>query len=89
LPCNLHLYDGKAKILGKYGIKGKDAANALMLMSTLGTTRRMTRALNLDGDLSWLDDTVENETAGEEEKQDQPEEATVDAAEIRVETGGR
>ena len=85
LPRNLHLYDSKAKMLGKYGIKGKDAANALMLMSTLGTTRRMTRALNLDGDLSWLDDTVENETAGEEEKQDQPEEATADAAALKDE----
>jgi len=42
LPRNLHLYDSKAKMLGKYGIKGKDAANALMLMSTLGATRRMT-----------------------------------------------
>lgn len=85
LPRNLHLYDTKAKMLGKYGIKGKDAANALMLMSTLGTTRRMTKALNLDGDLSWLDDTVENETAGEEEKQDRPEEATVDAAALKDE----
>lgn len=35
LPRNLHIYDSRAKMLGRYGIKGKDAASALMLMYPL------------------------------------------------------
>ena len=79
LPRDLHIYDSKAKLLGKYGIRGKDAANALMLMSTLGTVRRSTGALNLDGNLDWLDDTAAQKPT---EEADEP---AVDAAALKDE----
>lgn len=79
LPRDLHIYDSKAKLLSKYGIRGKDAASALMLMSTLGTIRRSTNALNLDGNLGWLDDTAAQEPT---EEADEP---AVDAAALKDE----
>lgn len=74
LPRDLHLYDSKAKMLGKYGIKGKDAAAMLMLMTALGTTRRSNKALNLKGDVSYLFDFDAEEGVKSHKKQEQPEE---------------
>lgn len=54
LPSNLHVYDERAKMLGKYGIRGKDAASLLVLMSALATTRRHAKALNLDTDIEAM-----------------------------------
>ena len=51
-------------MLGRYGIKGKEAASALMLMSTLGTVRHGSDALNLDTDIDAI--------LGEEEKKETP-----------------
>ena len=80
LPRDLHIYDSRAKMLGKYGIRGKDAANALMLMSTLSTARRSSTALNLDGDLDWLDDTLADKKPTEE-----ADEPAADAAALKDE----
>ena len=46
LPRDLRLYNNKAKLLMEYGIRGKDAAQMLILMSTMATVRRQTRVLN-------------------------------------------
>ena len=51
LPDDLHIYDDRAKMLGKYGIRGKDAASLLMLMSTAATMRHSLSALNLNPDI--------------------------------------
>ena len=64
LPRNLHIYDSRAKMLGRYGIKGKDAASALMLMSTLAAVRHSSNDLNLDTDIDAI--------LGEEEKKETP-----------------
>ena len=82
LPRNLHVYDGKAKLLGKYGIRGKDAAAALMLMSTLGMNRRSAEALNFDADLDFGHDEME---AGPREKTEEKENQTVSLEELRAE----
>ena len=54
LPRDLHFYDSRAKYLGKYGIRGKDAAAMLMLMNTVGFARRSIEALNLDEEIAPL-----------------------------------
>jgi len=51
-------------MLARYRIKGKEAASALMLMSTLGTVRHGSDALNLDTDIDAI--------LGEEEKKETP-----------------
>lgn len=48
LPRDLRLYNNKARLLMDYGVRGKDAAQMLILMSTMSTVRRQTRALNLE-----------------------------------------
>ena len=82
LPRNLHVYDSKAKLLGKYGIRGKDAAAALMLMSTLGMNRRSAEALNFDADLDFGRDEME---AGPREKTEKKENQSVSLEELRAE----
>jgi len=56
LPRELQIPSGSVKTLGKYGIRGKDAATVLMLMSTLASARVPSKALNLNGDISFLYD---------------------------------
>ena len=53
-PSDFHLYDGKARLLGKYGIRGKEAASMLMLMSVLRTNSRFIKARNLSMDMNRL-----------------------------------
>ena len=64
LPRDMDIYGCRAKLLGKYGIRGKDAAWLIVLMSCLGTTRRECKALNLDGDAHLWGD-VNSERAAE------------------------
>lgn len=54
LPSDLHIYDDKVKKLSRYGIRGKDEALTLMLMSTLASTRHSLNAINLDSDIDLL-----------------------------------
>ena len=61
LPANLHLYDDRARKLGKYGIRGKDAAMLLMMMSVLSTARRSLHALNLETNAAGILDALESE----------------------------
>lgn len=77
LPENLHIYNERAKTLGKYGVRGKDAAWLLMLMSTLATARRSLEPLNLD----WIDEKLQgdaSDSAREEKKDDLPKELQTD-----------
>ena len=85
MPRKLDSYAGKARMLGKYGIKGKDAATVLMLMSTLGAACRTLKALNLVGDLSWLDYDPEDETEEEPEEAEEPTEGLEDTAALKDE----
>lgn len=48
LPTDLQIYNDQTGMLSRYGIRGKDAAAVLMLMSTLATIRRSIEAWNLD-----------------------------------------
>lgn len=50
MPRDLHLYDRRAKALGKYGLHGKDAVCMLSVMSTLAYARWQRPAVNLDSD---------------------------------------
>ncbi|MGX8703360.1 MAG: hypothetical protein ACSW8H_02780 [bacterium] len=70
LPDNLQVYNDRAKMLGKYGIRGKDAALLLMLMSTLATTRRSLKPLNLEMDVDKLFD---GDFTAEPEEEKQPQ----------------
>jgi len=82
LPRDLHLYNSKAKMLGKYGIKGKDASALLMLMSALGTARRSSKALNLKGNVNLLFDLDDEEWLKSHRESEPPEE---DAETLKVE----
>jgi len=79
LPRYLHIYDNKAKLLAKYGIKGKDAAAMLVLMSTLGSVRRSMKAHNLKGETELmlkageLYEESSDETAEEPPKVEKPD----------------
>lgn len=48
MPRNMHQYDSKLKILGKYGIRQNKAIAMLYCMLALGNARRSTRALNFE-----------------------------------------
>jgi len=78
LPGNLHIYNDKAKLLGQYGIRGKDASAALMMMSTLASARHSATALNLDADLDLILGDENTPLAQEGEKLD------VDALEAEI-----
>lgn len=79
LPRNLHIYDERARMLGKYGIKGKDAATTLMLMSTIATARHSINALNMNADIDLI---LGDER--EEDVQAEPTETVSNAAEESV-----
>lgn len=74
-PRDLHMYDSKAKLLNKYGIRGKDAASLLVLMSTMASARRSVTADNLDSDLDSLlnADTLQAHLHGETKPADAAE----------------
>lgn len=88
LPRNLHRYDSQSKLLGRYGIKGKNAAAMLMLMNTMGTVRRNRDALNLKGhldDLLWIEEQRKGETAEQPEEAGQTEpEASITPEELKA-----
>lgn len=69
LPRDLRLYNNKARMLMDYGIRGKDAAHMLTLMSTMATVRRQTRALNLEDFSSFRD--KKEESGQEKQSEDQ------------------
>ena len=48
MPRDMHQYDSKLKILGKYGIRQNKAIAMLYCMLALGNARRSTRALNFE-----------------------------------------
>jgi len=48
MPRDLHLYDGKHKILGKYGIHRNNAVALLYCMDILGNVRNRREALNFN-----------------------------------------
>lgn len=48
MPRNMHQYDSKLKLLGRYGIRQNKAIAMLYCMLALGNARRTTRALNFE-----------------------------------------
>ncbi|MBR1659549.1 MAG: hypothetical protein IJ705_04460 [Oscillospiraceae bacterium] len=66
LPRSLDLYNGQARDLMKLGVRGKDAAALLMLMSTVGSARRSITAANFEGEFAsglYGDPEAERQTA--------------------------
>ena len=74
LPRDLHMYDRYARELFRYGIKGKDAAGILTLMSGLGFAKRQINARNFESGLgSLLDGKEESCIPEQEQEQNQPD----------------
>ena len=48
MPRYMHRYDSKAKMLSRYGLRGKDAIMMLTCMNALGHARRIGDALNFN-----------------------------------------
>ena len=86
LPRDLHLYDRRARELTRYGVKGKDAANLLVLMAGLSAARRQVKALNFDSDLDLiLGDSDENRHASEQKtEQEDPERLKEEVRKLRA-----
>ncbi len=67
LPRNLNIYNDRAGLLGKYGIRGKDASALLVLMDTLGVARRSCMPINLDPEFD-LDLAFSRDLSGSDER---------------------
>ena len=69
MPRNLHKYDCKSKILGKFGIKRGNAVALLYCMDIMGQARRRMSALNLDETYMDIISGEKNEEDTEKDKQ--------------------
>ena len=67
MPRDLHLYDRRAKELGRYGVRGKDATMMLTMMSALSNARYQNSAVNLR---PWDDSVQPEETEQDESSQE-------------------
>ncbi len=84
LPRDLHMYDSKARLMSKYGIRGKDAAAILVLMSTLESARRSMKALNFDGKAAWLLDEDESSEEQQPKAPQKPKEEDAEALKSEI-----
>lgn len=67
MPRDLHLYDCRAKELGRYGVRGKDTQLLLTCMAALSHAKHQNIALNLR---TWDDEApVESAESGEDSKE--------------------
>ena len=80
MPRDLHIYDRRAKALGKYGVRGKDAVCMLSVMSALAFARRQRPAVNLDSDAMGAFE----ETAEESPKKEDAAEAKAENKRLRA-----
>lgn len=86
MPRYMHRYDGKAKMLSRYGIRGKDAVMMLTCMNALGNARRGGEALNLNSRyMHYLEVGEEAFFAENEESSEEPEDLAVKVAEQQEE----
>ena len=67
MPRDLHLYDRRAKELGRYGVRGKDATIMLTMMTALSNARYQNSAVNLR---PWDDSVQPEETEQDESSQE-------------------
>ena len=67
MPRDLHLYDRRAKELGRYGVRGKDATMMLTMMTVLSNARYQNSAVNLR---PWDDSVQPEETEQDESSQE-------------------
>ena len=63
MPRDLHLYDCRAKELGRYGVRGKDAQLLLTCMAALSHAKHQSIAVNLR---SWDNEPSEENAEAEE-----------------------
>ncbi len=68
MPRYMHRYDDKAKMLRRYGLRGKDAVMMLTCMNALGNARRIGDALNFNSSYMHYLEVGEEAYFAEKEK---------------------
>lgn len=73
MPRDIHKYDGRQRILRKYGIPAKETNTLLLLSTALAHARRGERALNFEADILQCWDEMEQEKSSSRQKKKKPE----------------
>ena len=68
MPRDIHKYDGRQKMIRKYGVPAKDTNSLLLLFTALAHARRGDRALNFEEDILQFWDEMDQENAAGGEK---------------------
>lgn len=68
MPRYMHRYDGKAKMLSRYGLRGKDAIMMLTCMNALGNAKRIGDAPNFNSNYMHYLEVGEEAFFAEKEK---------------------
>ena len=63
MPRDIHKYDGRQKMIRKYGVPAKDTNSLLLLFTALAHARRGDRAINFEEDVLQAWDEMDQEEA--------------------------
>ncbi len=70
MPRDIHKYDGRQRMIRKYGVSAKDTNTLLLLFTTLAHARRGDRAINFEEDVLQAWDEMDQDVAAGGKKAD-------------------